>query len=84
MKSCIPNDFVRKRLLKIAVGAEAFLTLRTEFAKTLAVSSLFGYILGIGDRHLENLLIDIKTGGIIQIDFGRVIYMYILFINMYV
>lgn len=51
-------------------SAEAFLTLRTECAKSLAVSSLFGYILGLGDRHLDNLLLDQKTGGIVQIDFG--------------
>lgn len=68
--SSIPNDYIRKYFLSLAVTAEAFLTIRTEFAKTLAVSSLFGYILGIGDRHLENLLLDVKTGAVIQIDFG--------------
>jgi DNA-dependent protein kinase catalytic subunit len=66
----LPEDFIRRRLLKVAVGPEAFVTLRTEFAKTLAVSSLFGYILGLGDRHLDNLLLDNRTGAIIQIDFG--------------
>ena len=66
----IPEDFIRRRLLKIAVGPEAFITLRAEYVKTLAISSLFGYILGLGDRHLENLLLDVKTGAIVQIDFG--------------
>jgi DNA-dependent protein kinase catalytic subunit len=45
-------------------------TLRSEFAKSLAVSSLFGYLLGLGDRHLENLLLDSQTGAVVQIDFG--------------
>lgn len=29
-----------------------------------------GYLLGIGDRHLENFLVNIGTGEIISIDFG--------------
>ena len=29
------------------------------------------YILGIGDRHLSNTLIDRKTGGVVGIDFGH-------------
>ena len=66
----LPDDFLRRRILKTSVGPESFITLRTEFAKTLAVSSLFGYILGLGDRHLENLLMDTQTGAILQIDFG--------------
>ena len=56
--------------MRISPSAEAFLTLRAECGKSLAVSSLFGYILGLGDRHLDNLLLDEATGGIVQIDFG--------------
>lgn len=42
----IPSDFIRRRFLGLALTAEAFLTVRAEFAKSLAVSSLFGYLLG--------------------------------------
>lgn len=42
----LPSDFIRRRFLALAVTAEAFLTVRAEFARTLAVSSIFGYILG--------------------------------------
>ena len=66
----LPNDFIRRKLLKMSNGPESYLTIRTEYSKSLSVSSLYGYILGLGDRHLENLLLDTKTGGIIQIDFG--------------
>lgn len=31
---------------------------------------MIGYILGIGDRHVQNILIDLKTAEVIHIDFG--------------
>lgn len=31
---------------------------------------LVGYLLGVGDRHLDNLLVDLRTGEVIAIDFG--------------
>ena len=40
------------RLISMSSNPETFLTLRTEFAKTLAISSLFGYILGLGYVHV--------------------------------
>lgn len=35
-----------------------------------AVICLAGYLLGIADRHLENFLVNCRTGEIILIDFG--------------
>uniref|UniRef100_A0A182QR64 Serine/threonine-protein kinase ATM n=1 Tax=Anopheles farauti TaxID=69004 RepID=A0A182QR64_9DIPT len=40
------------------------------YTKSVAVSSMIGYVLGIGDRHVQNILIDKRTGEIIHIDFG--------------
>jgi serine-protein kinase ATM len=31
---------------------------------------MIGYILGLGDRHVQNILIDIKTAEVVHIDFG--------------
>lgn len=43
---------------------------RLAYTTSVAVSSMVGYILGIGDRHVQNILIDLKTAELIHIDFG--------------
>lgn len=43
---------------------------RFAYTISVAVSSMIGYILGIGDRHIQNILIDLKTAELIHIDFG--------------
>jgi len=50
--------------------AELWLERRTNFTRSLAVMSMVGYILGLGDRHCSNLLIDRQSGKVIHIDFG--------------
>ena len=32
--------------------------------------SMVGYVLGLGDRHPSNLMLDRETGGIMHVDFG--------------
>ena len=44
---------------------------RVQYTRSVAVASMAGYILGIGDRHTENILIDTSTAEIIHIDFGE-------------
>jgi DNA-dependent protein kinase catalytic subunit len=51
-------------------GPESYLAIRSQFARTLAATSMCSYVLGIGDRHLENFLVDQTTGAVIPIDFG--------------
>ncbi len=53
-----------------SANSEAWLERRTNFTRSLAVMSMAGYILGLGDRHPSNLLLDRVSANIIHIDFG--------------
>lgn len=44
--------------------------IRDHFLANYAVVCAAGYILGIGDRHLENFLLNYSTGEVVIIDFG--------------
>ncbi|EAU84196.2 atypical/PIKK/ATR protein kinase [Coprinopsis cinerea okayama7 len=48
----------------------AWLENRTNYARTAAVMSIVGWILGLGDRHCENILLDVITGDAVHIDFN--------------
>jgi FKBP12-rapamycin complex-associated protein len=50
--------------------SEAWLERRSTYTRSLAVSSMVGHILGLGDRHPANLLVDRVTGKVVHIDFG--------------
>ncbi len=43
---------------------------RANFTKSLAVMSMVGYILGLGDRHPSNLMLHQISGQVVHIDFG--------------
>ncbi|KAI8906218.1 hypothetical protein DFJ77DRAFT_504568 [Powellomyces hirtus] len=65
------EPYLKRWMHKLAASPEAFLAIRATFAKSLATISICSYLLGIGDRHLENFLIDMESGQIIGIDFGH-------------
>ncbi|CAN3370118.1 serine/threonine-protein kinase Tor2p [Diutina catenulata] len=51
-------------------SSESWLDRRTTYTRSLAVMSMVGYILGLGDRHPSNLMLDRITGMVVHIDFG--------------
>ncbi|KAM0276168.1 hypothetical protein ACHAQH_007020 [Verticillium albo-atrum] len=63
------QDLYRVLWLK-SKSSEAWLERRTNYTRSLGVMSMVGYILGLGDRHPSNLMLDRVTGKIIHIDFG--------------
>ncbi|CAD6506377.1 BgTH12-07303 [Blumeria graminis f. sp. triticale] len=63
------QDLYRVLWLK-SKSSESWLERRTNYTRSLGVMSMVGYILGLGDRHPSNLMLDKVTGKIIHIDFG--------------
>ena len=43
---------------------------RLAYTRSTAAISMLGYILGLGDRHGQNILLDEKTGEVVHIDLG--------------
>ncbi|KAI0271954.1 hypothetical protein BGY98DRAFT_1091035 [Russula aff. rugulosa BPL654] len=43
---------------------------RLVYTRSAAVMSMIGFILGLGDRHCENILLDSNTGSVVHVDFN--------------
>ncbi|XP_024933499.1 serine/threonine-protein kinase TOR isoform X2 [Ziziphus jujuba] len=63
------NDLAKVLWLKSRTS-EVWLERRTNYTRSLAVMSMVGYLLGLGDRHPSNLMLHRSSGKILHIDFG--------------
>ncbi|XP_053516892.1 DNA-dependent protein kinase catalytic subunit isoform X2 [Artibeus jamaicensis] len=70
-ESRVPAGLLKRAFLKMSMGPEAFLALRSHFASSHALMCISHWILGIGDRHLNNFMVSMETGKMIGIDFGH-------------
>ena len=64
------GEDLKKMLWLRSENAEVWLEKRTNYVRSLATMSMVGYILGLGDRHLSNLMMQRVSGKIVHIDFG--------------
>lgn len=69
-EALFPSDIIRRTLMSSALTLETYFILRKNFITSLATMNIAHWLLGIGDRHLSNILVDVKTGRLIGIDFG--------------
>ncbi|XP_066475514.1 serine-protein kinase ATM [Tiliqua scincoides] len=58
--------FCMEKFLDPAVWFEK----RLAYTHSVATSSIVGYILGLGDRHVQNILLDEQTAELVHIDLG--------------
>jgi len=68
--ACTQGQDLCKMLWLQSQNSEVWLDRRTTYTRSLAVMSIAGYILGLGDRHLNNIMIEQHTGRVVHIDFG--------------
>lgn len=66
----VDQDLTRKAFVLLSSSAECFVTLRQNFVTSYATMCVAHWVLGIGDRHLENTLVKVKSGRCVGIDFG--------------
>ena len=69
MEGTSGQDLYKVLWLK-SISSEVWLVRRTTFTRSLAVTSMLGYVIGLGDRHPNNILMLRGTGKIVHIDFG--------------
>ncbi|KAI8329229.1 hypothetical protein BC941DRAFT_384857 [Chlamydoabsidia padenii] len=65
------DNILKQYLMQLATSPEAFIFMRNNFAHSLGAIAIVGYLFGIGDRHLENIMVDKKRGTLLAIDFGH-------------
>ena len=64
------GEDLHKILWHNSVSSESWIIRRGTYTKSLAVMSVVGYVLGLGDRHPSNLMLERSSCNILHIDFG--------------
>ncbi|VDP19438.1 unnamed protein product [Soboliphyme baturini] len=64
------GDDLQKILWLKSPSSEVWFDRRTNYTRSLATMSMVGYVLGLGDRHPSNLMLERMSGKIVHIDFG--------------
>ena len=55
-------DLLQRELWCSSPGGAAWLGKVTTHARSVATASMLGHVLGLGDRHLDNVLVDLRSG----------------------
>nr|NVI76403.1 no-on-and-no-off transient C [Cucujiformia] len=60
-----PSDLLAKELWCNAISASDWWQVTKRYSYSVAVMSIIGYIIGLGDRHLDNMLVDLTSGEVV-------------------
>ncbi|KAF7632536.1 hypothetical protein Mgra_00008051 [Meloidogyne graminicola] len=65
-----PRDILAKEIWMHSSTSGSWWERTQNFARTTAVSSMIGALFGLGDRHLDNVLINLSTGQVVHVDWN--------------
>lgn len=65
-----PSDLLSKEIWCNSTTPANWWTSAQIFCRSTAVMSMIGYVIGLGDRHLDNVLINLRTGQVVHIDYN--------------
>ncbi|XP_039962774.1 serine/threonine-protein kinase Smg1 [Bactrocera tryoni] len=65
-----PRDLLAKELWCFANTAADWRASVRNYSLSMSVMSVIGYVIGLGDRHLDNVLINLTSGEIVHIDYN--------------
>lgn len=65
-----PSDLLAKELWCNSISASDWWNVTKRYSYSVAVMSIIGYIIGLGDRHLDNVLVDLTSGEVVHIDYN--------------
>ncbi|KAK3262216.1 Serine/threonine-protein kinase smg1, partial [Cymbomonas tetramitiformis] len=65
-----PRTLLARELWVSSASAAVAWQRQNRFSRSLAVMSMVGHVLGIGDRHLDNILLDMRSGEVVHIDYN--------------
>eukprot|EP01060_Flectonema_neradi_P030112 TRINITY_DN4304_c0_g1_i1.p1 TRINITY_DN4304_c0_g1~~TRINITY_DN4304_c0_g1_i1.p1 ORF type:complete len:2551 (+),score=337.62 TRINITY_DN4304_c0_g1_i1:51-7703(+) len=71
LENHIPAETLQIALWTKAASTQIWHKRRTSFTLSVAVMSIVGFLIGLGDRHLGNILLHNSSGRVVHIDFGE-------------
>lgn len=65
-----PNSLISRDIWSKSSSNADYFKRNQSFSRSVAVMSILGYILGLGDRHLDNILLDSSSSEVIHVDYN--------------